>query len=91
MPQDHGGSQLDPARSAVRQRLARAHGHLHGVLDMIDEDRPYPEILQQLAAVRAALEKATAVAIDDMIQSLPAAAKQRADIDAVRAAVRTLA
>lgn len=80
----------DPRRAQVRARIARAHGHLHGILDMIDEDREYPEILQQIGAVRAALEKATAVIVEDMMDQLDSRTSRK-DIEALRAAIRTLA
>lgn len=80
---------LGPRRAAVRARIARAHGHLHGVLDMIDDGRTYPDVLQQLAAVRAALDKATAVIVEDMMDQLHAKTPKN-DIDALRVAIRTL-
>jgi len=80
-------------RPEVRARLARAHGHLHGVIEMVDESRPYPEILQQIIAVKAALEKATAVAMDDMISACQEEPKGKASrsLEDLRTAVRTLA
>lgn len=86
-------SPSDPRRAEVRARIARAHGHLHGILDMIDEDRPYEKILQQIGAVRAALDKATGVILDDMITSAQDApkAKQRGKLEAVRVAVKKMA
>lgn len=82
----------DPRRAEVRARMARAHGHLHGIIDMIDEERPYAEILQQINAVRAALDKATGVILDDMITNAETApkTKQREHLDQLRTAVRTL-
>lgn len=81
---------LDARRADVRARLSRAHGHLHGVIDMIDEDRSYAEVLQQITAVRAALEKATAVVVEDMMDQLDARTSKK-DLEALRAAIRTLA
>lgn len=46
----------DPRRAQARGRIARAYGHLHGILDMIDDERDYSDILPQIGAVRAALE-----------------------------------
>lgn len=83
----------DPRRAEVRARIARAHGHLHGVLDMIDDDRPYEDILHQLRAVRAALEKATGVVVDDLITSAQTAppAKRAEKLEKVRLAIKRLA
>ncbi|MHB1260145.1 MAG: metal-sensitive transcriptional regulator [Thermoplasmatota archaeon] len=84
---------LTPKRQQLRSRLARAHGHLHGVLDMIDARRNNEDILHQVNAVRAALTRATTLLLDDIMDEtqgrLPAS--QRAAIDRLRAAVQTLA
>lgn len=83
----------DPRRAEVRARMARAHGHLHGIIDMIDEERPYAEILQQINAVRAALDKATGVILDDLITSAQDAPKptQKEKLEAVRLAIKKMA
>lgn len=82
---------LGARRAEVRNRLARAHGHLHAVVDMLDDGRDYTEILQQIAAIRAALEKATAVIVDDMIVSAHGAPRSKDVLAELRAAVKTLA
>ena len=89
-PRDHTPD--DPRRAEVRARIARAHGHLHGILDMVDEERPYEEILQQIGAVRAALDKATAVILDDLITSAQEAPKprQKEKLEAVRIAIKKM-
>lgn len=93
MGQTRDATPTDPRRAEVRARIARAHGHLHGILDMLDEERAYAEILQQVGAVRAALDKATAVIVDDMITSAELAppAKRAERLDQVRHAVKHLA
>ena len=91
---DHGAPPgLTPKRQQLRSRLARAHGHLHGVLDMIDAKRSNEDILHQVNAVRAALGRATTLLLDDImdetqdqLQGQPREAIQR-----LRAAVQTLA
>ncbi len=45
-------------RKDVRDRLSRIEGHVRGIIKMIDEDRTCPDLLIQIAAVRAALNKA---------------------------------
>lgn len=93
MGQARDHTPADPRRAEVRARIARAHGHLHGILDMIDDDRPYEDILQQIGAVRAALDKATAVVVDDLITSAQKAppAKRAERLEMVRVAVKRLA
>jgi DNA-binding FrmR family transcriptional regulator len=84
---------LKGSRASIRARLARAHGHLHGVIDMIDEERSDEDILHQLNAVRAALTKATGILLDDlMARAQQASAQERGEaIGRLRAAVHTLA
>ncbi|AGY59065.1 metal-sensing transcriptional repressor [Gloeobacter kilaueensis] len=46
----------DPAHIKVLvDRLARIEGHVRGISNMVREDRPCPEVLVQISAVRAAL------------------------------------
>lgn len=76
----------------VRARLARAHGHLHAVIEMLDHEREPAEVVRQIRAVRAALDKATTILIDEMLEECdaPTPRARRAQLDAVRAAVKTL-
>src|SRR5919198_75148 len=56
-------------RTAVARRLARAEGHLAAVRRMVDEGRDCPEVLLQLAAVRAALDATAKVVLADHMES----------------------
>ena len=56
-------------RTAVARRLARAEGHLAAVRRMVDEGRDCPDILIQLAAVRAALEASARLILADHMES----------------------
>ena len=40
-------------RPEITKRLARIEGHVRGIQRMINEDKSYPEIVQQISAVRA--------------------------------------
>jgi len=50
---------------AVLNRLARASGHLNAVRGMVEQGRPCPEVLIQLAAVRSAINKTCEVILKD--------------------------
>ena len=52
----------------VASRLARIEGHVRAVKRMVDEDRPCAEVLVQIAAVRAALDKAAKVLLADHME-----------------------
>jgi len=49
----------------LQKRLKRVEGQLRGVQKMIEEDRECHEIVQQLAAVRSAVQGATLVFMKD--------------------------
>jgi len=63
----------------VTKRMARIHGHVHGILEMLDAGRPYSEIVQQITAVKAGLDSAVQVIVDDLVEHCVAtSAKNRA-------------
>ena len=45
------------SKDELQKRLRRIEGQTRGLQKMVDEDRWCPDILQQIAAVRAALDK----------------------------------
>lgn len=54
----------------VEKRLARIEGHVKGIRKMIDEGKSYPEIVQQITAVRAALDAALGVIVEDLLDHI---------------------
>jgi len=52
----------------VVSRLARIEGHVGAVKRMVEEGRPCPEVLLQIAAVRAALDKAAKLLLADHME-----------------------
>ena len=54
---------------AVADQLARAAGHVLSVKRMVEEGRDCPEVLVQLAAVRAALDRAAKLVLADHVES----------------------
>lgn len=55
-------------RKDVARRIARIHGHVHGIMEMIDDGRSYLEIVQQISAVKAALDSAIQVIVEDLLE-----------------------
>lgn len=47
----------NPAKADLLKRLRRIEGQVRGVQAMVDEGRWCPDVLQQIAAVRSALDK----------------------------------
>lgn len=52
----------------VAARLAKIEGHVKGIRKMIDEGKGYPEVMHQITAVRAALDRTMGIMIDDLIE-----------------------
>ena len=67
-------------RSEVAKRMARIHGHVHGIMEMIDNGRPYSEIVQQISAVKSGLDSAVQVIVDDLVEDCVANKNSRQSI-----------
>jgi CsoR family transcriptional regulator, copper-sensing transcriptional repressor len=52
----------------LTKRLARIEGHVKGIRKMIDEDKSYADIVQQISAVRAALDGVIEVMVQDLVE-----------------------
>ncbi len=63
-------------RPEVGQRLARIEGHVRAIRKMLQEDRTYPEIVHQVAAVRASLDGVIEVIVGDLVEDCVATAKK---------------
>ncbi len=61
----------------VINRLSRIEGHIRGLRKMVEEDKDCPDILLQVAAVRAALNQVGRILLEDHMEScVVAAAKE---------------
>jgi len=56
-------------RKKVIDRLSRIEGHIRGIKKMVEEDRDCPELLHQLGAVKAAINKTGELILEDHIKS----------------------
>ena len=56
-------------RKEVSDRLSRIEGHVRGLKKMVEEDKPCPEILLQVVAVRAALDKVARIVLEDHVET----------------------
>ena len=52
----------------LSRRIARIEGHVKAIRKMIEDDKTYPEIVQQVSAVRASLDSLTQVIVDDLVE-----------------------
>jgi CsoR family transcriptional regulator, copper-sensing transcriptional repressor len=74
-------SSVHRQRKNVRDRLVRAEGHIRGIIKMIDEEKECPDVLIQIAAVKAALEKAGEVMLEDHIEHCLIEAVKSGDVE----------
>jgi CsoR family transcriptional regulator, copper-sensing transcriptional repressor len=56
-------------RKDVMDRLARIEGHVRGLRRMVEEDKDCPELLIQVAAVRAALNQVGRIMLEDHMET----------------------
>ena len=68
-------------KTAVTRRLASAAGHIKGIERMVDEDAYCIDVIQQLHAVQAALNKISTMVLDSHLNSCVITAIQGEDPD----------
>lgn len=68
-------------RESVLKRLARIEGHVRAVKRMVEEDRPCPDVLVQIAAVRSALNGVGRLVLEDHMQGCMMQAAHDGDFD----------
>jgi DNA-binding FrmR family transcriptional regulator len=74
-------STVHKQRKNVRDRLVRAEGHIRGIIKMIDEEKECPDILIQIGAVKAAMEKAGMIMLEDHIEHCLIEAVRSGDVE----------
>ncbi len=62
-------------------RLSRIEGHIRGIKTMVQESRPCPEVLLQVAAVRGALDRVARIVLDEHLTECLARAAKEGNID----------
>lgn len=73
----------DPASlQRILNRFARIEGHIRGIKTMIQESRPCPDVLVQIAAVRGALDRIARIILDEHLSECITRASQEGNIEA---------
>ncbi|MCL2934002.1 MAG: metal-sensitive transcriptional regulator [Trichodesmium sp. MAG_R03] len=70
-------------------RLSRIEGHVRGIKTMIQDNRPCPDVLIQIAAVRGALDRVARMVLDNHLSDCIVRATQDGDIDVEIAALKS--
>ena len=66
---------------SVLNRLARIEGHVRGVKRMVEEGKPCPDVLVQIAAVRSALNSVGRVILEDHLKGCMVEAVRSGDFE----------
>lgn len=56
------------SKDQLHRRLRRVEGQVRGIQRMVDEDRPCPDILVQVAAIQAAIDKVALGLLDGHVK-----------------------
>lgn len=66
---------------SIVNRLSRVEGHIRGIKTMVQESRPCPDVLIQIAAVRGALDRVARMILDEHLTECIARAAQAGNIE----------
>ncbi|HEY9813718.1 MAG TPA: metal-sensitive transcriptional regulator [Candidatus Sericytochromatia bacterium] len=97
-PHVHGdGEHIHPhvhseeSQRRIVNRLSRIEGHIRGIKNMVQESRPCPDVLIQVAAVRGALDRVARIILDEhLTECIGRAAKEgniEVEIEELKAAL----
>ncbi len=76
-------------RESVVLRLKRIEGQVKGVQKMIEEERPCPDVLTQLMAIRSGIEQVGLIVLENQIQDCMPQSSAK-DIENVETLQKTL-
>ena len=87
-PSHEHGAHTHPhvhSEESLRQivnRLSRIEGHIRGIKSMVQESRPCPDVLVQVAAVRGALDRVARIILDEHLTECIARAAHEGNMEA---------
>lgn len=72
----------------ILTRLARISGHVEGIQKMIEAERPCPDVIMQIVAVRSSLNKVAHLIVADHMEHCLVEAAKTGEIEAELANLR---
>lgn len=80
-PHVHAHVHSEASLRQIINRLSRIEGHIRGIKTMVQESRPCPEVLVQIAAVRGAIDRVARIILDEHLSECIARAAEEGNID----------
>jgi DNA-binding FrmR family transcriptional regulator len=77
----HAHVHSEESLRSIVNRLSRLEGHIRGIKTMVQESRPCPDVLVQIAAVRGALDRVARLILDEHLTECIARAAQEGNIE----------
>lgn len=65
----------------IINRLSRIEGHIRGIKTMVRENRPCPEVLVQIAAIRGAIDRVARLILDEHLSECITRAADEGNIE----------
>ncbi|NJL36437.1 MAG: metal-sensitive transcriptional regulator [Leptolyngbyaceae cyanobacterium RM2_2_4] len=65
----------------IINRLSRIEGHIRGIKVMVQESRPCPDVLVQIAAVRGGLDRVARIILDEHLTECVGRAAKEGNIE----------
>lgn len=78
----HGHVHDPESLQRILNRFARIEGHIRGIKTMIQDSRPCPDVLVQIAAVRGALDRVARIILDEHLSECITRASEQGNIEA---------
>lgn len=77
----HAHVHSEESLRSIVNRLSRVEGHIRGIKTMVQESRPCPDVLIQIAAVRGALDRVARMILDEHLTECIGRAAKEGNID----------
>ncbi len=87
--ESHSHVHSEASLKKIVNRLSRLEGHIRGIKTMVQENRPCPDVLIQVAAVRGGLDRVARVILDEHLSECITRAAAEGNIEEEIEALKT--